>query len=91
MTIGTPRRYYLLKRYAAKARRDPLEGTWRAKQEETAGAALPHDFPSRAKLVAAGYSTAEDLRGADAAELMTNASLSRREATAALAALELLP
>lgn len=82
----SPRRYYLLKRIAAKAEDDGLEGVWRHKQEQESGTALPANFPLRATLVAAGYSTEEDLDGADAAELTKNTGLSTHQANAVLTA-----
>lgn len=84
------RRYYLLKRIAAKAEGEATEGVWRHHQEQESGTALPASFPSRAALVAAGYSTEEDLDGADAAELTKNAGLSTQQAAAALAVLATL-
>lgn len=85
--INNTRRFYLLKRIASKAEADPLEGAWRYKQEQVSGTALPASFPYRATLVAAGYSTSQDLDGADAAELTKNAGLASRQANAVLAAL----
>lgn len=88
-TVNSVRRYYLLKAFSARDREErTIEGVWRAKQAEIAGTSLAADFPARAKLVAAGYSTVEDLRGATADELRKRASLSRREAAVALATLE---
>ena len=82
------RRYYLAKRVAARRDDDEaLELTWQAKQEAEPGTALAADYPARAALVAAGYTTTEDLDGADADELRA-AGLSTRDAEAALAALE---
>lgn len=83
----TPRRFYLLKRLAARERRDPLEETWLAKQLIEEGEPLRGDFPFRAQLVAAGYHTVEDLTGADVAELWKHANLLGRDAQAVLAAL----
>jgi hypothetical protein len=83
-----PRRYYLLKALVAAEQDDDLAFTWRAKQAALAGAALAADFPARATLVAAGYSTTEDLDGADADELTRYAGLTRSQADAAIAALE---
>jgi hypothetical protein len=84
--ILSPRRYYLLKRQVADRRGEQaLASTWRAKQEATPGTALAANYPARAALVAAGYSTVEDLAGADVAELRS-AGLSTADAAAALAA-----
>ncbi len=82
------RRYYLAKRSQARvAGQKGLELTWQGKQEAEPGVALAADFPARSALVAAGYTTTEDLDGADVDELRT-AGLSTRDAEAALAALE---
>jgi hypothetical protein len=85
----TVRRYYLLKRLAARQRCEE-EGVWISKQEGQPGTALPSDFPFRSQLLEAGYSTSEDLEGATADELYEFAQLMARDAatvTAALAAL----
>ena len=85
----TVRRYYLLKRLAARQRCEE-EGVWISKQEAQSGTALPSDFPFRSQLVEAGYSTSEDLEGASADELFEFAELMAPEAaivTAAAAAL----
>jgi len=66
--------------------RDGLEFVWLAKQLELPGQALPDGFPHRARLADAGYSTVEDLEGVTVKELQ-QAGLSRREASAVLAAL----
>jgi len=91
--IYSHRRYCLLKRFAAKDNGDEaLVCVWRGKQEAVSATALASDFPYRAKLIAAGYSSVEDLTGADAIELRKRASLGRREADtviAAIAALEI--
>lgn len=86
--MTTLRRYYLLKRLAARAARDPgLAGAWRSKQEAIAWPDLPAGFPSRATLIAAGYTTVRDLDGADADELAT-LGLNSAAARAVLAAME---
>lgn len=90
-TIGTPRRYYLAKRQAAAAGNAPdLEAVWRSKQEAEAGTALPATFSLLAELATYGYTTAEDLDGADECEL-TTVGLSPTEAAAVLQAWALLP
>lgn len=82
------RRYYLLKSHAAAEREDTaLERAWWAKQDGTAGTALVATFPSRAALVAARYTTTEDLDGAEADELIDHAGLNRAQANLVLAAL----
>jgi len=83
------RRFYLGQRRLALADDDAdLAAAWRAKQEAMAWPALPADFPKRAALAAALYTTVRDLDGATAAELERTAGLTPREAAAVLAALE---
>ena len=83
----TLRRFYLMKRTAATERTDyAIAAVWQGKQEAEAGSALPEAFPSYAALVAAGYTTKEDLEGADACELVSHACLSQQDAEAVLAA-----
>lgn len=85
--IRRPRRYYLLKRLVAEDFCDEtFVEVWRAKQEAEPGTALPSDFPVLSKLSAKGYTTREDLDGADEAEL-ASAGLKTNEARAVLAAL----
>jgi hypothetical protein len=85
VSVLTTRRYYLLKRLAA--RRDCLEeDAWIHKQAGEPGIDLPAGFPSRAALVAAGYSTREDVNGASVQELRRYACLSRSDAEAVIAA-----
>lgn len=87
MSIGNPRRYYLLKAIADERDYDgELSPVWRAKQAEIAGTALPVDFPHREQLAAAGYSAIEDLAGTDADELSTS-GLNRSQAAGVLRAL----
>lgn len=87
-SINTARRFYLLKRRAARSLGDKgLEGVWRQKQEAESGTALAATFPARAALVAAGYSTTEDLDGADTDELVA-AGIPYHSAAAVIAALE---
>lgn len=68
-TLNSTRRFYLLKRLHAKRLTDDSEGIWRGKQEAIAGTNLPADFPLLTRLESAGYTTIEDLNGADAREL----------------------
>lgn len=92
MTIGSPRRYYLLKRLEAGRLQEPeMAGVWRSKQEAQSSTPLPVDFPLLSQLAAVGYTAVEDLDGADEDEL-TRAplSLSTRDAAAVLAAFEAL-
>jgi hypothetical protein len=89
--VNRPRRYYLLKRHAADAAGDLLlAAVWHSKQESETGTSLPADFPSRAALVAQGYSTAEDVHGADANELSRTVALNARQASTVIAAAEAL-
>mgnify|MGYP001596937801 CR=1 FL=1 len=60
---------------------------WLGKQRAIAGTSLAATFPHRAALVAADYTTVEDVTGATVDELVANAGLTRMQATAALAAL----
>jgi hypothetical protein len=89
----TPRRYYLLNRFALRdTGQVGLSSVFRGKQEAEPGTALPAELPSRDTLVAAGYIAVEDLAagaldGADAEELFRYAGLNRREAQAVIAAL----
>jgi hypothetical protein len=65
------RRYYLRKRlYYSRVEEDEGQASvWRSKQESEPGTALSSDFPYQEMLVNAGYSTLEDIDGADADEL----------------------
>jgi hypothetical protein len=83
----TLRRFYLKKRHMAKlAGEHALSAIWHARQEEQPGTALPAAFPFRAELVAAGYTTSEDLEGADADELVEWACVDNSAAKAIIAA-----
>lgn len=85
-TLGSPRRYYLAKRQGAAADEETaLEAVWQGKQEAEPGTALATDFPYLTRLQAVGYSTEEDLSGADADELVDQGFTSR-EAAAIIAA-----
>lgn len=85
--IDSPRRYYLLKAAAAAAE-DPkgMADVWRGKQAAEPGTALSLGFPYRSRLVAAGYSTTEDLAGASVDELR-GVGFRAAEANAILAAI----
>jgi hypothetical protein len=90
-TLGSVRRFYLAKRHAAAEIEDhALEAVWRGKQEAEAGTDLPASFPFLTELEALGYTTEEDLDGADACEL-TDLGLGAFEAEAVLAAFAELP
>jgi hypothetical protein len=81
------RRFYLMKRQAANLRTDyEIASVWQGKQEAEPGTALLASFPSYTALVAAGYTTKEDLEGADVIELYNYVGLSQRDAEAVLAA-----
>lgn len=64
------RRYYLLKRIAAREQDDGLEPFWHGKQLAEPGNALPVDFPLLTELECAGYVAIEDLDGASECELI---------------------
>lgn len=88
--IKTPRRYYLHKRLEARLYEcSDLELTWRAKQEAQPGTALPASFLLAAEIAALGYTTREDLDGADAAEL-ERAGLTLTQANDVISAFEAL-
>jgi len=89
--VGSARRYYLLKSQEARAGDDALAPAWLGKHDGASGTALPADFPSRASLAAAHYTTREDLTGASVDELATQAGLMRGDAQRVLAALAALP
>ena len=78
------RRYYLLKRFAARDAQDLLEFTWRTEQLAQPGTDLPAGFPSKAALEAVGYVAAEDIDGACTDELREEAGLNERQAQAAI-------
>jgi hypothetical protein len=83
----TLRRIYLKNRkLTAEAGEHAISSVWQARQEEQPGTGLPSDFPYRDELVAAGYSTSEDLEGACADELAEWAGISGRDAKTILAA-----
>lgn len=86
-TLGSPRRYYLAKRHVANEYGDKgLALVWQAKQEAEPGTALPSDFPHLTTLTGCGYTTKEDLTGADVQEL-TELGFATREANTILTAL----
>lgn len=84
MAVGNLRRYALFKARAAEEAGDrAIAAVWRGKQSEVAGVLLPATFPLSARLAVLGYTTIEDLDGADECELI-DAGLSAREATRVL-------
>ncbi len=91
MTLRCPRRYYLAKRHSETENDAGLESVWKAKQEAEPGAPLPVTFPCVAKLTTGGYTTVEDIRGAETAELQRYAGLTPREAQHVLLELSKLP
>lgn len=89
--VSNARRYCLLKSQATADDGEwGLSATWLGKQELRPGTALPLDFPLRVLLAAAHYTTAEDLEGADSAELRKRAGLNSSQAVAVFAALAAL-
>ena len=85
--IGTARRYYLGKRTEARMMASPgMDTVWKAKQEAEPGTALASTFPHLSALSAVGYTTTEDLTGADEDELVY-AGLTRSQARDVIAAL----
>lgn len=85
--VKTARRMYLLKSQAlSDVGQDGLAGLYRYKQEQQVSPELPADFPLRAELVAARYSTTADVDGADVAELRLRAGLTTSQAEAVIAA-----
>ena len=88
--LRRPRRYYLLKARAADDRCEEASADmWRGKQQAQPGSALPATFPVLEKLSCAGYTTVEDIDGADECELV-DAGLTRTEAEVVLAELAAL-
>jgi hypothetical protein len=85
------RRYLHRERMNARFRSEyELESAWRAKQEAQPGTALPSTFPFLSQLAAGGYTTQQDLHGADSCELQEIADLNPRDAQAVLSALAML-
>lgn len=84
--IKSPRRYFLGKRLEARDLGLGLESIWKTKQEAEPGTALPADFPLLSRLTDCGYTTEEDLDGADADEL-EQFGFHAREATEIFSAL----
>lgn len=63
-----------------------MASLWQSKQESEPGTPLPDDFPSLDELAVAGYTTKEDLVGADSQELISYVRLSRNDAERVIAA-----
>lgn len=84
--VRRPRRYYLHRRIQARQLCDNAELVWKAKQEAEAGTPLVDGFPLKTELAALGYTTTEDLDGADQAEL-ERAGLTQQQAKTVIAAI----
>lgn len=85
--VNNLRRYALGMRRVAELDGDlAIAQMWMATQAQTAGTPLPSTVPHQALLATAGYTTVEDLDGADADELVA-AGLSYRQANAVIASL----
>lgn len=84
-TIGSVRRYYLHRRIRAVSEESDMALIWRSKQEAEPGTALPASFPLLSRLTECGYTTTEDLDGADDEELI-ELGFSSREAKEILSA-----
>jgi hypothetical protein len=69
-TLNNLRRFYLHKRLWASQLDDDWQRIWQGKQEAIPGTALAATFPHKTTLAACGYTTTEDLTGADEAELI---------------------
>lgn len=69
-SINNLRRFYLHKWIWALRSFDNTAAVWRSKQEALPGVALAATFPHLSKLTECGYTTEEDLDGADEAELL---------------------
>lgn len=90
--VHTYRRYLHRMRMNARLVGDTeLEGVWRAKQEAQPGTPLPATFPFLFDLANGGYTTREDLDGADVFELVQIARLHRGDAHIVLTAFAALP
>ena len=86
VTVNSLRRHRLLKWKCAEATDDPNAQNWQAKHLAVSGTSLPVDFPGLATLATAGYTTVEDVNGADLDELKV-AGLDHTTANDALAAI----
>jgi len=87
--INSVRRFFLLKTLYARQVGDDMEAVWRSKQEAHSGVPLPLDFPLKQRLAALGYTTREDLDGADVGELVRSnfSSIEAKQVIDAFAAL----
>lgn len=82
------RRYCLMKRYVAnQAGENANAQIWQNKQEEQPGTDLPAGFPYLTELSGCGYTTKEDIDGADDFELYDVVGLNSQAAAAVFAAL----
>lgn len=83
-----PRRFYLMSRIeAARNGELALRDVWHSKQDTEPGQSLPDAFPAKAQLATAGYTTVEDIDGADAEELADYVGVSQLQSEAIFAAL----
>lgn len=73
--------------HARRAGEHALAAAWAAKQEAEPGSRLTANVPYRAELERLGYSTTEDLLGADEDEL-ADAGLNRSRAVEVITAME---
>lgn len=89
----TYRRYCLLKRqqWLLDWEDSAMAGVWRSQQEAVPGNALPTDFPFLASLEAGGYTTREDLDGAEAPEIQRATGLRHADTLVVLEAFDALP
>ena len=83
--VNSVRRYYLGKRHEERSQLGDGQ-VWQSKQEAEPGTPLPSTFPHLSTLKACGYTTSEDLDGADVAELQ-RAGITRSQALDIIAAL----
>lgn len=87
MGVGTIRRYYRLRAEALRQQAaEAVAAVYEAKAEAQPGTQFPDNFPLRDRLIAAGYSVVEELRGATADELVAK-GFTRRQAERILEAL----
>ena len=86
MAINNLRRFYLHKRIDDRQNDVDASMIWQGKQEAIPGTALPTDFPHLSVLAEIGYTTTDDLDGADADELR-KAGLTPAQAEQVIAAL----
>lgn len=87
-TVRSYRRYLLLKvQYHTLLCDLELASAFLAKHDATDGTAFPDSVPFQVKLVAAHYTSVEDVFGSDVDELIENTSLTFSEAEAVVHAI----